>query len=115
MERSALVEHRWACGAIHAAGGRENESPNASLLGQSCQVHRGEVVDVIGQPRVQVPERVVGERGEVQDGLEAPQIVGFDVAKISDNTWDVCNLAHEAIVRKKITIQTHNCISSRAE
>ena len=41
------------------------------LLGLLGHPHRGEVVDVVGRLGVEVPDRVVADRGEMDHGVEA--------------------------------------------
>ena len=41
------------------------------------------MVDVVGRLRVQVPHRVVTDRGEMNDGVEPIEVVAFDVPDVS--------------------------------
>ena len=40
------------------------------------------MVDVVGRLRVQVADRVVADRGEVDHGVEAGQVLALDVADV---------------------------------
>ena len=70
-------------GAVHAAGRREHEALDARLFGRSGQRDRRVEVDLVRQLRVDVAERVVGERGQVDDRVVAAQVLGRHVAHVA--------------------------------
>src|SRR5919198_1648276 len=82
LERGVLVERVVAArGAVHAARRGEDEPRDACLPGDPRQVQGALVVHVVGPRGVQVAERVVRERREVDDGVEPSQIGGAHVAE----------------------------------
>jgi hypothetical protein len=83
VEVRALVERCVArARAVGAAGARVEEARDAGLAGGARQLDARVVVDRVGDLRAQVAERVVGERGEVDDGVEAVELLGGDVADV---------------------------------
>jgi hypothetical protein len=40
------------------------------------------MVDVVGGLRIEVPDRIVADRGEVHDSVEAGEVLALDVANI---------------------------------
>ena len=69
-----LVEEVVAVGAVEAARRREDEAADAGLLRRGRDAHRADVVDVEGRRRVEVAERIVRQRGEVDDRVEAVEV-----------------------------------------
>ena len=72
LQRRVLVERVVRPrGAVHRAGRGEDEPPNAGLARRAREPERPVAVDLLGQPRVEIAERVVRERREVDDRVEA--------------------------------------------
>ena len=69
-------------GAVERARGREHEASHAGVAGGTGQAHGGAVVDVERQVGVDVAQWVVAQGGEVHDGVEAPAVLGLDVAHV---------------------------------
>jgi hypothetical protein len=85
VERRLLVDHRVAGRAVVAARGREDEAAHAGLARGAGEARRAQVVDVEGQLGVQVAERIVRQRGEVDDGVHALEVGARDVAEVLAN------------------------------
>jgi hypothetical protein len=83
VELCLLVQQLEAAGgAVVAARRREQEPLDAGVAGQGGQPHRGLVVDLVGQVRLEVPKRVVGQGSEVQDSVDPVEVVPGDVADV---------------------------------
>ena len=95
MNSARLVEQPVAARAVQAARRGEQEALDAGLLGRLGQAHRRVEVDVVGQIGVEVAERIVGERGEVDDRVEALEVLGAHVAEVDVELWDVVGRADE--------------------
>ncbi len=77
-----FVEIVVAAGAVGAARGGKQEPLDARLLGGLGQANRGQVVDLVGQGRVEIAHRIVRKGGQVDDGVDAPQVRGGHVADV---------------------------------
>src|SRR6185295_14559654 len=78
VELRLLVHEGVAGGAVVAAGRREHEAPDPRLPGEARQAHRCQVVDLVGEPHVEVAQGIVREGGEMHDGVEAFEVGGPD-------------------------------------
>ena len=83
-----LVEHRAARGAVVAARRREQEPADPGVAGEAGQADAGEVVDVVGQGRVEVAERIVRQRGQVDDRVDPVELLHGDVAQVGVDLRD---------------------------
>ena len=81
VERRLLVEEALAR-SVQAARRGEDVSLHPPLLGELGQADRGPVVDLVGQVRVQVAQRVVGQSGQVDDGIEPVEVFRSDLAHV---------------------------------
>ena len=82
FELRILVDRCIAPRAVVAARGGEGEAAHAGRLGQPGQPHRGKVVDLVGELGVQVAQWIVGEGGQMDDGIEPAQIGDLELAHI---------------------------------
>lgn len=83
-ERRLLVELRVAPrGTVVRARRGEEKTRHAGLLGQSREPQRTMEIDVVGQLGVEVAERVVRQRPEMDDGIEALEVGPLDFAQIA--------------------------------
>ena len=82
IQGGGLVQEIVAGSAVSAARGREDEARYARLFRESCQLHRGKVVDVVGELRIEIPERIVRQCGQVHDRIEAPEIRHGQITEI---------------------------------
>jgi hypothetical protein len=73
------------------------------------------MIDLIGQPRIEVSKGIVREGREVKNCVETREVAALDVAKIFVQGGDVVDFADETIVSKKIAVQTHNLVGSLAQ
>src|SRR5690606_32044877 len=56
----------------------------AGGLGQLGEADAAAVVDAVGEPGPELAERVVRQLGEVDDGVDALEVLGADVADVDD-------------------------------
>ena len=82
MERGRLGQVLVAVGPVQRAGRRVEEPADAGRLGCPPQRRGGPPVDVERALGVEVAEGVVGDGGQVDDGLDAVQVVGRDGADV---------------------------------
>ena len=78
-----LVQQVFPAGTVVAAGRGEDEPRDARLLRQFGQAHRGQVVDLVGQVRIQIAERIVRQPRQVDDGIEAPEVIQRSTSRMS--------------------------------
>ena len=71
--RASVVRPRRA---VHRARGREDESPDTRLLRRARERDRAVEVDVVRQLGVEVADRVVRQRREMHDRVEALEVAG---------------------------------------
>ena len=77
MQGRRLVERVvGAGGAVHRARGGEDEAADTRLPGGAGQSERPLGVDVEGQRWIEAAERVVRERGQVDDRIETGEVGG---------------------------------------
>ncbi len=87
-QRSTLGDQILAGRTVHRAGGGVKEPPHACIFRQSRQPDRGVVVDVVGDLRRQRTEWVVGQRREMDDRVEALQLLGRHIPQVdADARW----------------------------
>ena len=60
---------------VDRAGGHVDEAGDTGLLGQRGQVHRPLVVDLVGDGRRKLTQRVVGQLSHVDDGVHPGQVL----------------------------------------
>ena len=73
------------------------------------------MVDVIGPVRVQVAQRVVGQRRQVDDAVEAAQVLDRDVAHILSNRGDRDGAVAEETIAEERGIETDDIVAGRRE
>ena len=96
LERRPLVEQVVRSRrAVHRAGRREDEPPDAGGLGLSCDAQRRVEVDVVGPLLVEVADRIVGERRQVDDRVEPLEVRGRHVANVAMHGHDRPEVAPE--------------------
>jgi len=82
MEGTVLGHRGVAAGAVERARGGEEEPRDSGGLGHLRHVDGPVGVDGVRGPRVEVADRVVGDGREVDDGVEAVEVLGDDVADV---------------------------------
>ena len=82
VERGLLVHRGVARRSVEGAGGREEVPLDARGLGHPPEVDRAVGVHRVGRARVEVTDRVVGDRGQVHDRVVPPQVVGPHVPDV---------------------------------
>ena len=64
------------------------------------------MIDVVGQPRIQVSQRVVGQRRQVYDGLKSIQIPRGEITQIFADLGNVGDSLTEVTAGEKAGIET---------
>jgi hypothetical protein len=105
IEVSLLRQEIIAPGAVVAARRREDEALDAGFLGKLSHADRRSVVDLVGQLRIQVPERIVGQTSQVQNRVESLYIVDRDVADVLDRLGDRLWIVAIRAAREDVAIQ----------
>ena len=82
IEDGRFVVHGFAAGTVGAAGRKKNEAAHACGLAEFGEAHGSQVIDLVGELRIEVAERVVGERGEMDDGVKTFQVVEGEIAHV---------------------------------
>ena len=85
LKLGVLVEVVVAGRAVVAAGGREDEALHAGLFGEPRETHGSLVIDGVGGLRGEIAQRIVGNAGEMRDGVEAAQILELDLSHVLAN------------------------------
>jgi hypothetical protein len=83
MELGVLVEPSVAAGPVERARGGEQVTRDAGGPGDTREVDGAVRVDRVRGRGVQVPDRVVREGGQVDDRVEAGDVVGAGVADVA--------------------------------
>ncbi len=73
------------------------------------------MVDVVRPVGIEVPERVVRQRRQVDDGVEASQVVRGDVADIFVDRRCPVVVAAEDTVAEECRIEAHHIVALRGE
>ncbi len=115
IQRSILVAEGVAAGAIGAARRREDEALDAGSLGQPRQPHRCDVVDLVGQPRIQIAERIIRQRRQMDHGVEAGEISLRQVANVFANFRDRGRRSAEVATREPVGVHAHHVVTRLAK
>src|ERR1700683_2509374 len=70
------------------------------------------MIDFVGQLRVDIAQRIVGERGKMADRFEAFQVATFDIANILNDAVGLRQRPFEKAVDEKIGIEADNFVAS---
>ena len=73
------------------------------------------MVDVVRHLRVQVPDRVVAYGCEVDDGVEADEVLSRDVANIGFDRLDLERVGAERAGSEEIGIKADNVVAGPLE
>jgi hypothetical protein len=90
------------------------EPRHARLARLRGDLHRGEVVDIERGGRVEVADRIVADRGQVDDSVEAlqvVQVVGFHAAHVLANAQNRWRRGPEPAVGVQIHVYAHDLVS----
>jgi hypothetical protein len=93
-----LMTHVVAGLPVHRAGRSEQKTTNADLPRHLGEAHAGPVVDLVGEVRVEIAQRIIRQRREVDDRVEALQVGLLDVAHV---LAQVRNVNRRVAVRAK--------------
>ena len=110
MERRLLGHHPAAGGAVVAAGGREDEARHAGFLCGGGDADRAAVIDVVRQLGVEVAERVVRERREMDDRVESLEIAPPDVADVLPDVPDPRERVAEGAGLVEVTVEAGHLV-----
>jgi len=98
-------------GAISAARRREQKTRDACGFRQLRQPHRSVIIDVISQIGVQVAERIVGQAGEMQHGVEAFQLIRLDIPNILSDCGHFDDTVTVRAPLIKIAVEPHDFVT----
>jgi hypothetical protein len=112
---SVLVEELVAGRAIEAARRREDEALDSGGLRRPRDVHGRVVVDVERRLGPVVAQRVVRDRSEVHDRVEAREVVDRDVADVAPQRGDRLRLVAEAAARVQAGVEPDHLVPRRLE
>src|SRR5262249_53594114 len=101
--------------AVAAARRGVEEATHPGAFRQLRQAHRGEMVDLVGDLRIQVAERVVRQGCEVNDRGESLEMPALDVAQIQSNLWNLSDSFTKRAGAKKVTIEPDDVVPSVEE
>jgi hypothetical protein len=110
-ESRRLVVEEIARRAIRAARGRKNKPARTCRLRRFGQLDRSEMIYVVGDPRVQVAERIVGERCKMENTIKAREIFRRDVAQVFSHLGYFCRRFAEVAARKQVRVQADYFVS----
>ncbi len=115
QELRSLVDEVVTVGAVEAAGRGLHETTHARFLGRVRDAHRAEVIDVEGGRRVEIAERIVRERREVQHGVEAVEVGRRDVAHVLADPRDLGEGASEVAALEQATVEAGHLMARGGE
>jgi len=110
-ELGRLIDEVVACLAVDAAGRGEEEALHAGVLRELRKADRGSMVDVVRDLGVQVAQRIVGERREVDDRVEPLQVRRLDVPKVQPQLRNVVNARSERTPPEEITVEADHLVA----
>ena len=86
---------------------------DAGFLGKLGEAYAGAMIGFVGQARLEVAERIVGERGEMDDAVDASEVRNFGVAGILENGRHVTDDAalRERATLVEIAVETDHVVS----
>ncbi len=73
------------------------------------------VVDVVGAARVEVAQRVVRDAGQVDDGVEALEVLGFDIADVEGQRLAVEHGRVEIAAAKEAVVEADDFVPCALE
>ena len=101
--------------AVQTAGRGEEIPLDAGFTGQTGQPHRRQMIDVVGELRIQVAERIVRQGGEVNHRVEAGELGRLDPAHVGANRRHLRAFAAEGAFLEKIRIQPDDLVTRADE
>lgn len=82
IEDGRFIVHGFAAGTVGAAGRKKDEAAHACGLAELGETHGSQVIDLVGELRIEITERIVGERSEMNDGVETCQVGEGKIAHV---------------------------------
>src|SRR6266545_1332999 len=115
VERCVLVEEVLVPLAVETARRREEEARHTGLLRFRGQADGSEVVHVVRRLRAEVAHRVVRDRRQVEDRVEAAEISRRDVADVHPQRLDLCNALVQGAPLVEIRVQADDLMARRLQ
>jgi hypothetical protein len=100
---------------VRAAGRGEDETAHPCCLRQFREPHCCVVVDVVGQAGIQIAQRVVRQRGQMQHRVEAFHVRLRQATDIFTDLRDVLRSLPEVAAREEIGVQADNLMAGGAQ
>ncbi len=69
-----------------------------------------QMIDVVGELRIEIPDRIVRQRGEMHDGIEALEIGPGQVAEVFPNFGDAGRWLAEVAASVKVGIEADHFV-----
>ena len=114
--RRGLVERFVGiAGTVETAGGGKDEAFHARRLGQAGDIDRGPEVDVVGQFRINRAQGVVAERAQVDNGIEAGNILCRDIAQVAVNGRHVLTDGNKIAAAIVVGVQSDHIMARLAQ
>src|SRR5262249_25789254 len=110
-----LVDERVARLPVAAARRRVEKACHAGVLGQTREPDGRGVVDVEGDVRVEVAQRIVRERAEVNNRVESVEMTHLHVAQVEPQLVDVLDAGAERALTEEITVEPDDFVASAEE
>src|SRR5262249_28139961 len=75
------------------------------------------MIDLVGEPRLEITQRIVGQRRKMQYRVKAGQIASFDVSRVLADGWNFVDLAAGRVgaARIEIAVQAHDLVARTDE
>ncbi len=86
-KRARLVDKVGGRLAVVAARRRKQETAHAGLLGHVSHMHAAAMIDVVGDVRVEIAQRIVRQRCQVDNRILSCEILGTDIADVLADMW----------------------------
>ncbi len=115
-ERRFLGEQLVALGRpVHRAGGREHEPFDASVSRRTGEGDGSVEVDVVRPIGVEIADRVVRERRQVHDRVEAGELLGTEIAHVAGERRDATGVRAEVAAAVVERVDPHDVVARLPE
>ena len=76
------------------------------FFGFARQPHRAQMIDVEGQLRIEIPQRIIGQRRQVDHRVKSLQVGGLHIAQVLDDLRNRDRLGPEGARAIQMRVQT---------
>ncbi len=110
IEASGLIYQVFTGCPVDTARRGEDESGDTRLPGRRRKPNRGTIVDLVGQFRVKVAQRIVRQASQVDDRLEPLELFNLDVPDIPAQRGDIGGSRPERREAEQVTVKTGDLV-----